>query len=134
MYQSQVPIIQDKENIYELKKLEDNLGKHFYAKCQIIINPNDFFVFTLSGFEELGELRTDTRIVHPYFLKPRKSVHNLDVLWIPMNDKLDVIIHVKQVIDQNIINNANDDVKIKIQDKLGWLECHLYEVMAHNTE
>ena len=126
MYQSQVPIIQDKENIYELKKLEDNLGKHFYANCQIIINPNDFFVFTLTGFEELGELRTDTRIVHPYFLKPRKSVHNLDVLWIPMNDKLDVIIHVKQVIDQNIINNANDDVKIKIQDKLGWLECHLY--------
>tara|TARA_B100001248_G_C27355610_1_gene443663 strand:- start:201 stop:605 length:405 start_codon:yes stop_codon:yes gene_type:complete len=133
MYQSQVPIIQDKENIYQLKKLEDNSCKHFYAKCQIIINPNDFFVFTLSGFEELGELRTDTRIVHPHFLKPRKSVHNSDVLWIPMNDKLSVIIHVKQVIDQNIINNANDDVKIKIQNKLGWLECNLYEVIAHNT-
>ena len=128
-----VPSIQDDENIYELRRVDDPLGNHFIAHGQIVINPNDFFPVILSGLEELDQ-DPQLSIVHPQLLRTQPDRFGKPIISFPINSKLDVFIHVIKVIDDDTINNANDNVKNKIRDKKGWIACSSYEVIGKSCE
>lgn len=131
-----LPTIQDNYKTYELNKVDDPLGSHFTAHGQILIHPNDYLTITLSGLKELDQYENNilTTLVHPHLLRTQPDRFGKQVISIPINTKLDVFIHVIQVIDDDTINNANDNVKNKIRDKKGWLACSSYEVIGKSCE
>ena len=109
------------------------MGNHFIIEGEILINPNDYFTITLSGFEEFNEDNLTT-VVHPQFLKPQPDRFGNQVIYFPINSRLDVCIKVLQVIDDDIINRAPQRVKDRIFDKSGWLACSSYEVIGKSIE
>ena len=131
-----ISTIQDHSRTYKLNKVDDPLGSHFIAYGQILINPNDYLTITLSGLKELDqhENKSLTTIVHPHLLRIQPDRFGKQVISFPINTELDVFIHVIQVIDENTINNANDDVKNMIRNKSGWLACSSYEVIGKSCE
>ena len=126
------PTIQDHDNTYELTRVHDPLGNHFIIKGEISINPNDFFTITLSGFEEFDE-DSLTTIVHPTFLRPQPDRFGNQVIYFPINSKLDVCIQIIQVINDDVINNAPQKIKDRIFNKGGWIACSCYEVIGKSN-
>lgn len=127
------PSIQDQDNTYELTRVDDPLGNHFITEGEILINPDDFFTITLIGLEEFDE-DSLTTIVHPQFLKPQPDRFGNQVIYFPINTKLDICIKILQVIDDDTINRAPKEVKDRIYNKNGWLACCSYEVIGKTID
>ena len=130
------PTIQDNYKTYELMEVpEDSLfDRHFTAYGQILINPKDYLTITLSGLREYVDEWNYVTLVHPRLLWTQPDRFGNQVISIPINTKLDVVIHVTQVIDEDFISNANYDVQWQIRHKSGWLACSSYEVIVKSCE
>ena len=134
----QFPTIKDNYRTYELNKVDDPLGSHFTAHGQILISPKDYLTITLSGLKELDQYENNilTTLVHPHLLRTQPDRFGNQVISIPINTKLDLVIHVTQVIDEDFISNANYDYQwadfYRLQS--GWLACSSYEVIVKSCE
>ena len=131
------PTIQDSDGTYVLQHVEDPIGNHYFAKAEILINPNEYLSITLSELEGLplnNGKRILTSFIHPLLLRLQPDRLNVPCISCPINEKLDLFIRNITVITENLINNARPEIRERIRNKNGWYACGYYEIIEKSIQ